>query len=417
MTTKATFLLLAGFVLYSNPFSAQNFSIQFPNDHRFTTCAPFDDWDKPIVVADSGLQVNITYNFQIVEPIPSSCFIHELDWFIAIGDATPVTGPFVNVPNPTVYAIATNPLNLPGPIVSMPGTSAPLTSTISKIQPTDQAPTDFSTFWQGPNKVYKYTQHIRITETEAPTLLSATTFAAADTSGNDPDLWNQPYWNNPIDGSHDLPETSVEVLLDLTDVCSKTNLEITYRVYSDFDGDGVEESVNGLNFAPDGQVWYNNINGPGGELRIYDNAAPLERFKVLKSVFGDTARFKIQLPPMPHGAHRLNCSVTDMCGNEVWYMDTLHLQPTVSSFEPVKGWLQAQPNPFSESTLLRFSQEESGLVQWAVFDVAGRQVFMEKIWCSGGWQEKVMGSGWPVGIYFYMVKTKQGVARGRLVKR
>ncbi len=416
MKTKAILLLLAGFMLYSDPLSAQNFSIQFPDDHRFTTCVSFADWDKPIVVADSGLQVNITYNFQTIDPIPSTCLAYELDWFIAIGDATPATGPIVYVPNPTLYAIVSNPLNLPGPIVSAPGTPAPLTSTISKINPTDQLPTDFSTFWQGPNKVYKYTQHIRNTETVAPVLFSAITSATADTTSNDPALWNQPYWINPIDGSHDLPETSVEIQLEVSDACSKSDLYLTVRVYSDFDGDGVEESVNGPNQVPDGQVWYNNLNGLGSELRIFDNAAPFEQFKVLRTVFGDTARFKILLPPLPYGTHRLDCFVTDICGNSILYTDTLQLHPTVATFEPTKEWLQIQSNPFAQSTLMRFSLPESGLVQYSVFDVAGRQVFMEKTWCNSGWQEKTMGNNWSAGLYFYLVETRHGIARGRLVK-
>ncbi|MEZ4892479.1 MAG: T9SS type A sorting domain-containing protein [Saprospiraceae bacterium] len=319
------------------------------------------------------------------------------------------------VPNPTVSAII-NPLNFPGRwfLQQVHRHRAP---TLSKILPTDVIPTDFSTFWQGTDKVYKYTQHVRILDANRPVLLSGTTIIAPDSTGNDPDLWNEPYWNNPIDGSHDLQESSAELHLAVTDDCDASNLTLHYTVYSDFDYDGIAESANGPNQASAGQVWYNNLNGFNGELRYFDRTMPLDSFGLAKSVHGDTALFHIMLPPLPTGMHSVRWIVEDNCGNVTINTDTVNIQATTAAFEPGIGSLKVQPNPFSNKTRIYFHLAEAGVVYCSVFDVTGKLLSREADWFEGGDQIKSLGGNWPVGVYFYRLETRQGISSGKLLKK
>ena len=84
--------------------------------------------------------------------------------------------------------------------------------------------------------------------------------------------------------------------------------------------------------------------------------------------------------------------------------------------------LQNSPNPFSRETFLNIGLPAAAEVDLAVYDVAGRRVFSERIPnAHAGWNRfrfagnDATGSPLPSGVYFYRVTTRGEAVTHRLV--
>ncbi len=132
----------------------------------------------------------------------------------------------------------------------------------------------------------QYTQVIKILDNNAPVFLNCptTTPVFCDFTNNDP-----LQFNNGLDRC----EGPVNLNVKVTDVCSKSDIILTYRLFLDLDGDGTMET-------------YRSSANPG--------AWPIER-----TVTADTVFAKIKLPPgvgLPYGTHKVEWIASDNCGNQ-----------------------------------------------------------------------------------------------------
>jgi hypothetical protein len=358
--------------------SAQSYFIHFPDDLLITNCslAP-SEYDRPEVFNPNNDSIVITYydSFVTWAPTVPFCYGIERNWIVALPGAT-LLSEAVFIPNPTPSNTIYNPVNLPGPVVSPANTPAPWAPTIVKINPTDPAPTNYSTFWNSEAVKYHYTQSIRIFDLAGPASLDSCqiSFSQTDSTDNDIELWNDPAWNNPTTLSSNLPEMPVDLSFTSRDDCSSVyDLTPGFILYFDLDNNGTwETTLNSINLLPAGSTYVNNLpfGGPG-PIAIFDNRnVPQEekyRFKIQKTYNADnsmTARLVWvtdnnpslnKIPELPRGKHKISWSSWDRCNNEALCEQEFEvaLDPTVpngtTAAEIAALQHRIMPNPVSGS--------------------------------------------------------------------
>ncbi|MBV6443676.1 MAG: hypothetical protein EPGJADBJ_05459 [Saprospiraceae bacterium] len=335
----------------------QDYWIKFPNDVVVTSCDGTGNYGEPVFNGDQDCELlGVSYEDQIFTVVPDACYKIERTWTIINWCTYDPNKPCVDVPNPNPNATLNAPQNLVGPIVSPMGTPAPWNPTNTPLAP-GQPSHNFAQYWEGNpnatpaipsianNNCFRYKQIIKIVDLQDPTVdnCPASPVEYCDYSTNDPLLWNQMYWWDGV--SHDLCEGDAPLTITATDACSGANINITYLLFLDLDGDGVMETVINSNNPPaPGTVNYNNLGNPnysGGEVRIFDGRPVLPndiyRWANHQSVSGTSRTASVQwktfaqlptpsnvlgtpgiAPQLPYGTHKIKWTITDGCGNETY---------------------------------------------------------------------------------------------------
>jgi hypothetical protein len=234
-------------------FAQQNYySVKFPDDQTIVSCGGTADtiWPEITYYANCNFNVGISVKDQIFTLNNTGGCIKILrTWKL-------------------LWWCDYNP-NWPGPLViDNPGNT--------DIGPTVMADNINHGYFQ-------YTQVIKIVDNAPPVYLDcpAGPVLFCDYTNNDPSQY----------GSR--CEGPVDLKMKVTDVCSKTDLIISYRLYLDLDGNGSMET-------------FQSSSTPG--------AWPIE-----KSIAGDTVSAKV-VPPsgagLPYGKHKIEWITNDRCGNE-----------------------------------------------------------------------------------------------------
>jgi subtilisin-like proprotein convertase family protein len=316
----------------------QDYFIKFPNDVIVTTCNGTGVYGVPTFFGEDCELLGVSFEDEVYTVVPDACFKIERTWKI-INWCTynPNAQPqCITVPNPNPNSISNHPTNLPGPIVSAPGTQGAWAPTVVKVNPNDATSTNFSIFWNANANCYSYKQIIKVVDTQAPiAVCPPSPVEFCDLSANDPLLWNETYWWDAACNTHDLCEGQADLTISATDLCSGANVSFRYLLILDLDGDNVMETVVSSTNPPDaGQVRYNNAasqNYAGGTLRQFDkrNVAANQkyRFGLQTTVNGSSVTASVRwntllspsnyiIPELPYGKHKIKWFVSDGCGNE-----------------------------------------------------------------------------------------------------
>lgn len=321
----------------------QDYFVKFPNDVIVTECDGTGNFGQPTFFGKDCELLGISHEDQIFTVVPDACFKIERTWTIINWCKYDPDGGCIDIPNPNPNATSNSPQNLPGPVVSACGTPAPWAPTVLPIAP-GQPPTNFCAFYDPNANCYRYKQIIKVIDGQKPNITcppSPTTFC--DETANNSLLWNQSYWWNNSIGSHDLCEGDAPLSITATDFCSGSNVNISFLLFLDLDGDDVMETVINSNNPPaPGTVNFNNINNPsysGGEVRTFDGRAvpanDIYRWTVHQSVNSSSRIGSVHwktlaqmptpnslfgsagIPPqLPYGKHKIKWIVSDGCGNE-----------------------------------------------------------------------------------------------------
>jgi len=405
----------------------QDYWIKFPNDVVVTTCDGTGNYGEPVFNGDQDCELlGVTYEDQVFTVVPDACFKIERTWTIINWCTYNVNGTCIVVPNPNPNATVNAPQNLPGPIVSPCGTPAPWAPTNVAIAP-GQTPTNFCTFWDANANCYKYKQIIKIVDQQDPTVTNcpASPVEYCDFSVNDPLLWNQSYWWDGV--SHDLCEGDAPLTITATDACSGANINITYLLFLDTDGDGTMETVVNSNNTPaPGTVNYNNLSNPsysGGTVRVFDGRPvqpnDIYRWANHQSVSGTSRTAAVQwktfaqmptpanqngtagiAPQLPYGTHKIKWTITDGCGNETFCEYTFIVKdckaPTVVCFNGLStnimpagmatiwatDFLQYADDNCTPSDLLIYSIRKAGQGTGFPVDAQGNPILSLNFDCS-----------------------------------
>lgn len=138
------------------------FALRFPNDQYLPSVSPTGTYGEPTFqVPGCGLPA-ASYT-DVIFPIVEDSIIKIVRTWTVINWCTydPVL-PVVTVPNPEPVAGDYNPSNFPGAVLAPAGNAAPWAPSFVKVNSTDAAPTDFSTFFSVTSNGYRYEQYIYI---------------------------------------------------------------------------------------------------------------------------------------------------------------------------------------------------------------------------------------------------------------
>ncbi|MBK7939747.1 MAG: hypothetical protein IPJ82_22850 [Lewinellaceae bacterium] len=324
----------------------QDYFVKFPNDVIVTKCDGTGNYGEPTFYGKDCELLGVTFEDDVFTVVPDACLKIERTWKIINWCTYNPNGTCVIVPNPNPNATSNSPQNLPGPIVSACGTAAPWNPTIVSIAP-GQPQTNFCTFYDPNANCYIYKQIIKIIDTEDPKVTNcpASPVEYCDLTVNDPQLWNQSYWWDPIVGQHDLCEGDAGLTITATDSCSGSNVNISYLLFLDLNGDNTMETVISSNNTPaPGTVNFGNAGNPsytGGTPQVFDGRPVLPneiyRWANHQSVSGTTRTASVQwktfaqmptptnqlgsagiAPQLPYGTHKIKWTITDGCGNETY---------------------------------------------------------------------------------------------------
>ncbi len=299
------------------------FFVHFPNDLVVFDCNGPDTPTVPSILSEGCDDVVIELYEERIVPSTLVCYVLERTWRVYNRCYDDIE--FVVVPNPQPNPSFGHPANLEGPIVSAPTATGLWKASNMTVAP-GEPPTDFSTFWLEEGRGYLYTQFIWVVDNDLPSVeCTQTSLTFDDVTVGDTSLW--------VLNNLDLCEAEVELSIAARDECSGADITVSYVLYIDVDGDGTPESVITSQNAPalpSGVILYNNINSPQ-----YASGTPLDfdrrnvpgaekyRFDTEKHISGDTLYTRvvwkssngITPPKLPKGTHRIEWSVSDICGN------------------------------------------------------------------------------------------------------
>ncbi len=324
----------------------QDYYVRFPNDVIVTACDGSGNYGEPVFFGEDCELLAVSFTDETFTVVPDACYKIERTWQIINWCTFDPNLPLVTVPNPNPNATANHPSNLPGPIVSAPGATAPWTSTPVALSP-GQTPHNFTQYYTGNpaanippisvNNGFRYKQIIKIIDTQAPKLdCSAMPLTLCINPVNSPDFWNANYWWDPVHTKHDLCEAPGDISMVGTDSCSGANIDLRYILFLDLDGNGtMETAISSTNPPAPGTVNFGNAANPnyaGGEPRIFDHRAVPDnqkyRFTLQTTVNGNLKTGLLRWnttqnpntfvqPLLPFGNHKIKWIAADGCGNEI----------------------------------------------------------------------------------------------------
>ncbi len=304
----------------------QYYFVRFPNDLVITDCALQADFGQPEIWTDpeSCQSISISYIDEIQPIVPDACYEIQRTWLIQNLCHYDENLPLTMIPNPSAV--------MSGPVVSAPGTTGIWTPTVP-----------YENLWSANTNGYNYIQKIKIQDHTPPSFddCPTDTLVVQDASNNNIQLWNESYWSDPLLGTPDMCEGSVDLHVNATDACENSELNIRYFLYLDLDGDDIQETVVRSDNLPGfNTVNFNNYNTPnfnGGTPRQFDERTvpPNQKWGfALEKIQTDTGltafvRFNTLgspgtyvAPQLPYGTHRVRWIASDQCNNEKtcdWY--------------------------------------------------------------------------------------------------
>jgi hypothetical protein len=315
----------------------QDYAVRFPDDRVLFDCGAMQIApDYPVFEGKDCALLAVSFADQVYASVPDACYMISRTWKVINWCAYDPNTPLIQVPNPEPNAQTMHPSNRPGPIVSRLGTPAPWAASVVRIRPTDPAPTNFATFWDGAANGYLYRQTIRVVDGEPPVVVDCQAeVIACDYTANDPLFWNHPSFADPATGRRDLCEGPVNLSVTATDLCAADNIQFRYLLLLDLNGDGQPETaissaqLPGFNTVNLGNAA--NPNGTGGIPIPFDGRpVPVAQqygfgLQVTQTGNHRTARVAWNsaqspntwtTPVLPHGRHRIQWVITDPCGNQ-----------------------------------------------------------------------------------------------------
>ncbi|MBL7827486.1 MAG: T9SS type A sorting domain-containing protein, partial [Saprospiraceae bacterium] len=368
----------------------QDYFIRFPNDVIVTSCDTTGVYGTPVFFGEDCEQFSITYTDEIFDVVPDACYKIDRTWTIYNECTYDPLLPRIIVPNPNPVAQSNHPDNLLGPTVSPIQTPGdPWKTTQSKINPTDQFPTNFAIFYDPAANGYQYKQIIKVIDNEDPVIENCYGQAGQivdDVSNNNNQLWNAQYWFDPLHISSDLCEGAADIGIVATDACSREQLSVEFQLLLDLNGDNVRETViNSTQLPPSNTVYFNNVSG-NSETRQFDfRPVPANqkwRFAKQEIISGNrrmvNIRFNSESQPanyvpvqLPYGNHKIKWFVKDACLNESVCEYNIIIRdvkaPTVLCQSGVNvNMLVFQQAPLSTLDLLQYQEDNCTPSQFLV---------------------------------------------------
>lgn len=140
----------------------QDYFVKFPDDLLVGELSPTGYTGEPSFFGENCELLGVSYSDQVFTNEPDCDIKLERTWFVINWCTYDPNLPAIEIPNPSPNATNNHPENLIGVIVSESGSPAPWAPTVVKINATDPAATDYSTFWSANANAYEYKQIVKL---------------------------------------------------------------------------------------------------------------------------------------------------------------------------------------------------------------------------------------------------------------
>lgn len=146
-----------------------------------------------------------------------------------------------------------------------------------------------------------------------------------DVSPNDPQLWKDSLFYDPIISSHDVGEIEANLSVQIMDACPAGDIQASFVLRLDLNNDGVQETaITGTTLPGSDTVYFGNAANPnfsGGIPRPFDlRPVPADqkyRFILEKTLAGNVTTIRLRwvtaavpgtylVPQLPYGKHRID---------------------------------------------------------------------------------------------------------------
>jgi hypothetical protein len=167
------------------------------------------------------------------------------------------------------------------------------------------------------------------------TTCSTDTLVFQDLSPNLEFYWNEPSFNDVVNGTKNLSEGPVDLVFQVEDTCANNLFSIEFELFLDLDGNGsMETVVPSWNLSTAGNVNYGNAFDPMfnfGDTSAFDTrpVQAADKFQFALDISGtsvsktaklrwNTASFPDQyvLPELPYGSHRIVWKASNNAGEQ-----------------------------------------------------------------------------------------------------
>ena len=221
----------------------QGYFIRFPDDVLVSECTGDELYGAPVIGGGGCANLEISYTDERFNVVPNACYKIRRTWNVVNLCSFDINLPLVEVPNPHPHLSPNNPVNNLGPVVSAPGSIQPWTSTITNLYPADSVLTDYSSYWEADGNGYSYVQVLTFNDSEPPVFHNCPAqVSICSVDPNAQDLWNHQSFFDPFSDSTDLCEAPADISITVIDSCSGSDINLSYRLYLDLNGDGVTET-------------------------------------------------------------------------------------------------------------------------------------------------------------------------------
>ena len=333
----------------------QDYFLHLPADRIVYDCDITGNYGEPVIFDEDCELVGTSFTDELITVVPDACYKIIRTWRISNWCTYNPDLPCVQIPNPNPNAIVNHPSNLNAPFLKVTPYSAgdlsvPVDFRSTLVSITPGAPqTDYTSFYQANANCYEYSQIIKIIDNVAPVISNcpASPVAFGDVTPNNPLLWNNSLYNDPLHNIHDLCEMPVDLSINASDLCAGTNLNVRYLLFLDTDNSGDMETVVNSNNLPStyGTIAIGNAANPnytGGTVLPFDNGyktGGLRRFALQQTVANGVRTARVawntlnapttyDTPELPHGTHKIKWLVQDGCGNEATCEYTFTIRDT-----------------------------------------------------------------------------------------
>lgn len=160
----------------------QDYYVRFPDDVLVTALSGTGYYGEPIFGEVQCELMGFSYSDQVFTNVPDAQIKIERTWTVINWCTFDIGLPLIAVPNPNPNSSPNHPSNLPGPTVSAIDAPNPLAPTITKINPGDALPTNYSIFYDADANGYRYTQIIKLVGSDSFSVVTGKVFA--DTLAN-----------------------------------------------------------------------------------------------------------------------------------------------------------------------------------------------------------------------------------------
>lgn len=239
----------------------------------------------------------------------------------------------------------------------------------------------------------------------------ATAQTVCDYSINSAELWNEPFWYDPIFGSHDLAEAPTDLSMQVTSNCGLENVQVSFVLLLDLNGDGVRETA----------ISSKALQNCSKLMLGFQDAVvyPGFRFYPLSFVFPTGNPLALPIPNYVLLDSATLSQPIVFVGVKTCDISCMPISGTDDLAANSANIGLAQPNPTAAGLVIPLTLLQSAMVEIELLDLTGRLLYRTSVCLGAGDQQlEVPATAFPqAGLYCWRVQVGAELRSGKVFKQ